>query len=214
MPPAAAAAIPAMGWAGIGLGGASLLDNLFGSGAQARDQQQQALDQQNALAQAQLPDIQRRTELNQWLQDTLQNQYASPNVPSEFLDLDSVFQQYYPDKQLLDNDMFSRISPGIQRKQAFDQLQGLGGNVGTGGIHSQAQLASSIGESRRGEFSDNISQIVGMLLQQMGQGANDPGSMPSRGMFGQPDFSGVIPPAAPSVIPPQTVGGPPPIGLF
>ena len=165
MPPAIAAVGGPAAASMIGLGGASLLDNMFGSGADARDQQQQALDQQSQLAQAQLPDIQRRTELNQWLQDTLQGQYANPQGPSQFLDLDPVFQQFYPDKSLLDNDMFSQISPGIQRKSAFDQLQGLGGNVGTGGIHSNAQLASGIGESRRGEFSDNISQIVSALLQ-------------------------------------------------
>jgi len=148
----------------IGTTAATFLDNMFGSGKKSRDQQQQGLDMQRMLAEAQLPDIRRRTELNRWLQEQLQGQFADPQTP-EIVDLDGFLQQFLPGKELLPNSLFESVGPGVMRNTAMDKLMGLGGNVGTGGIQGFANLSTGLGESRRGEFSGNISDIVRTLLQ-------------------------------------------------
>lgn len=181
MPPAAAAAAPsALGWAGIGLGGASLLDNLFGSGREARDQQGRALDLQEQLANAQLPDIERRTALNQFLEDMLKDRMANPQQPSSYVDLESGLSQYGLGKPLIPQELYSELGPGAMSGIALRELMGLGGNVGTGGVPGFANLATGIGESRRGEFKENIEDIVRVLLQnrqQPQQSAVNPGGM-------------------------------------
>ena len=207
MPPAAAAV---GGWgplASLGLGGVSILDNIFGSGADSRDMQQQGLDMQQRLGEAQLPDIQRRSELNQFLEDLLKDKMANPQGPEQFLDLDPVVQQFYPDMNLIPQSVYQANSPGIMSRQALDQLMQLGGNVGTGGVHGFSNQAVGIGEDRRDEFKQNINSIVRALLMSGAlnrQGANDPSSMPSRAMFGTLPFS------SPPALQPQSVGGPPP----
>jgi len=165
MPPAALAAPSALGWAGIGLGGASLLDQLFGSGADQRDMQQQGLDMQRMLGEAQLPDIQRRTALNAELQKTLMDMFKNPQLPGQFLDLDPVMQQFIPGMDLLDNSLFESVGPGVMSKSALDQLMGLGGNVGTGGVQGFANSAIGVNRGNEQQFQNTIGQLVQSLLQ-------------------------------------------------
>ena len=173
--PQAAVIVPAV-IAGIGL-----MDQMFGSGAESRDQQGRSLDLQESLANAQLPDIQRRTGLNQELQDILMGMFENPQVPEQWLDLNGRD----------DTALYNSVAPGVMRNSALQKLFGLGGNVGTGGIQGFSNTANALGESRRGEFSDTVRQLVQSLL--MNKQPNTPTAArfpPSSVTQPGPDFSG------------------------
>ena len=143
MPPAATVAVPAA----VGLVSAYMQSR---SASKAADQQDAALGLQRQLANAQLPDIQRRSGLNQDLQNYLMGILNQSNegaqLPGQYLDLSSFGATGGGP------DLYNEIGPGVQRMNALKMLFGLGGNTGTGGIMSNAQMATGIGEARRSEF--------------------------------------------------------------
>ena len=149
---------------GAAVGGVSLLDNMFGSGKDSRNQQDAALALQQQLANAQLPDIQRRSGLNQDLQNYLMGILNQSNegaeLPGQYLDLSSFGATGGGP------DLYNEIGPGVQRMNALKMLFGLGGNTGTGGIMSNAQMATGLNQQNRSEFGNTVQGIIETLAKQ------------------------------------------------
>ena len=108
-----------------------MLDNLFGSGAQARDQQERGLGLQEEAARAQLPGIQaqsgdqqRQAELYAFLENVLKERMANPQQPGSYVDLESGMGQYTGGSPLIPQELYSQLGPGVMSGRWILRIMG------------------------------------------------------------------------------------------